>query len=143
MHHICNQHGTAYSNMNSQLAVSTCVCMLASHGKGSYLVLHSEIVQGLLQLVDEQISLALLHPGLVERVHDLQPMTHIRPADSKFAKLCDCLSSYALQSLILQVQGTLGKVVQQNATRHTLLCAPPSCIHMQHGSPSEACQSSV
>ncbi len=56
--------------------------MLASHGKGSYLVLHSEIVQGLLQLVDEQISLALLHPGLVQRVHDLHPMTRVSPADS-------------------------------------------------------------
>ncbi len=85
--------------------------MLASQGKGSYLVLHSEVVQGLLQLVDEQISLALLHPGLVERVHDLQPMLHVRPADSTFAKLCCCLSSYALQSLVLQLQGILGKVV--------------------------------
>jgi len=57
--------------------------MLASHGKGIYLILHSKIVQGLLQLVNEQISLALLHPGLVQRVHDLQPMTRVSPADSK------------------------------------------------------------
>ena len=57
--------------------------MLASLGKGSYLVLHSKVVQGLLQLVNEQICLALLHSGLVQRVHDLQPMTHVSPAAPK------------------------------------------------------------
>ncbi len=118
--------------------------MLASHGNGSYLVLHSEIVQGLLQLVNEQISLALL--GLVQRVHDLQPMTHVSPADCKH--ICHAmllLSSYALYGLVLfcihRVPQTV--VVQQHATRHALLCAPYPYVHMQQGSPSEACQSSV